>query len=62
VTQRTEMQHKLLELKALALTWVANKLFTFKQTGLDGFFKRSMLKPKGGQRQVGKSTEEAGRS
>lgn len=26
------------------MTWVAGKLFTFKQTGLDGFIKRSMLK------------------
>jgi hypothetical protein len=25
---------------------MANKLFTFRQTGVDGFFKRRMLKPK----------------
>jgi len=48
MTQRTEMQHRVLEFKAMAMSWVAAKLFTFKQTGLDGYFKRSMLKPKDG--------------
>ena len=48
MTKRTELQHRLLEWRAVAMSWVANKLFTFKQTGLDGLFKRSMLKAKGG--------------
>ena len=48
MTQRTEMQHRVLEFKAKTMSWVANKLFTFKQTGLDGYFKRLMLKPKSG--------------
>ena len=48
MTKRTEFQHRMLEWKAIAMSWVANKLFTFKQTGLDGYFKRSMLKPKRG--------------
>ena len=55
MTQRTEMQHRVLEFKAKAMSWVANKLFTFKQTGLDGYFKRLMLKPKGGGKAVNES-------
>ena len=49
MTQRTEMQHRVLEFKAKMATWVAARLCTFKQTGLDGFIKRKMLKPKRGQ-------------
>jgi hypothetical protein len=44
MTKRTEMQHRVLEFKAVAMTWAAGKLFTFKQTGIDGFIKRTMLK------------------
>jgi len=44
MTRRTAFQHRVLELKAVAMSWVANRLFSFKQTGLDGFLKRSMLK------------------
>lgn len=29
------------------MSWVAGKLFTHKQTGLDGVIKRAMLKPRG---------------
>ena len=46
MTKRTELQHRTLEFKVKLMSWVASKLFTFKQTGLDGFIKRSMLKPK----------------
>ncbi len=44
MTQRTAFRHWVLETRAAAMTWVASKLFTFKQTGLDGFLKRRMLK------------------
>ena len=46
MTRRTEFQHRLLEFKENLMTQVANKLFSFKQTGLDGFLKRQMLKDK----------------
>ena len=46
MTKRTELQQRSLELKATVMSWAANKLFTFKQTGIDGYLKRSMLKPK----------------
>jgi len=46
VTKRTEFQQRTLEFKAVAMAWVANKLFSFKRTGLDGYLKKSMLKPK----------------
>ncbi len=46
MTKRTEMQHRVLEVKARLMSWVAGKLFTFKQTGLDGFIKRKMLPAK----------------
>ena len=45
MTQRSGLRHWLLELKASVLARVANRLFTFKQTGLDGYIKRLMLKP-----------------
>lgn len=50
MTRRTEFQHRVLEVKARVMSWVAGKLFTFKQTGLDGYLKRKMLNPKGGKR------------
>lgn len=43
MTQRTELQQRSMELKSQAMNWVANRLFTFKQDGLDGFIKRRML-------------------
>ena len=45
MTQRSGLRHWLLELKASVMARVANRLFTFKQTGLDGYIKRLMLKP-----------------
>ncbi len=46
MTKRTEFQHRLLELKESVMAWIANKLFSFKQTGVDGYLKRTMLKAK----------------
>ena len=46
MTRRTEFEHWKLETKAAVMAWVASKLFTFKQTGLDGYIKRTLLKPK----------------
>ena len=47
MTQRSELQHRVLEFKSVMMAHVANKLFSFKQDGLDGFLKRKMLDPKG---------------
>lgn len=47
MTKRTEFEHWKLETKATLMSWVAARLFTFKQTGLDGYIKRMMIKPKG---------------
>lgn len=47
MTKRSAHQHRMLELKERVTARIANKLFTFKTTGLDGFIKRRMLKPKG---------------
>jgi len=43
MTKRTAHQHRMMELKARVMAGVANRLFTFKQTGLDGLIKRSFL-------------------
>ena len=43
MTKRTAHQHRMMELKARIMAVVANRLFTFKQTGLDGPIKRSFL-------------------
>ena len=43
MTKRTAHQHRMMELKARIMAVVANRLFTFKQTGLDGLVKRSFL-------------------
>ena len=53
MTKRTAHQQRMLELKAKLMAKVANRLFTFKQTGLDGFIKRKFLKPS--KKQKGKS-------
>ena len=55
MTQRHEVQQRVMEQKAVLMTWVGNKLFTFKQTGIDGLLKRMMLKPK---RRPGHGAEE----
>ncbi len=43
MTQRSELQHRVLEYKSVLKTWVAGKVFTFRKTGLDGWVKRRML-------------------
>ena len=43
MTKRTAHQHRMMELKARVMAVVANRLFTFKQTGLDGLIKRNFL-------------------
>ena len=48
MTQRTELQQRMLEFKSIFMTWMAGKVFTFRQTGLDGWVKRRIL-PAGGE-------------
>ena len=55
MTKRTELQHRLLELKATAMNWVANKLFSFRHSGVDGLLKRAMLKPDTKKKAAGRS-------
>ena len=43
MTKRTAHQHRMLELKSILMAKVANRMFTFKQTGIDGFVKRQFL-------------------
>ena len=43
MTRRSAHQQRVLELKAKVMSLVANRLFTFKQTGIDGFLKRQLL-------------------
>ncbi|MEM7001202.1 MAG: hypothetical protein AAF529_10470 [Pseudomonadota bacterium] len=45
MTKRTAHQQRKLEFKARMMARVANRLFTFKQTGLDGLIKRQLLGP-----------------
>lgn len=46
MTKRSEFEHQAAEFKARLMTRVANRLFSFREDGLDGFLKRRMLKPK----------------
>lgn len=46
MTKRSELAHRRAELKEQIMTWVANRLFSFRETGVDGFLKRKLLKPK----------------
>lgn len=48
MTKRSALRQWMLETRATAMAVLAGRLFTFKQTGLDGFLKRAMLKPKSG--------------
>ena len=45
MTKRTAHQHRMLELREKVMSKVAGRLFTFKQTGIDGFLKRKLLAP-----------------
>jgi hypothetical protein len=43
VTQRSELKQRYLETKASLFGWLASKLFTYRQTGVDGLVKRMLL-------------------
>jgi len=49
VTQRSELKQRYLETKAQLFGWLASKLFTYRETGVDGLVKR-MLLPAGRRR------------
>ena len=44
MTQRSELKQRYLEAKASLFGWLASKLFTYRETGVDGLVKR-MLQP-----------------
>lgn len=46
MTQRSELKQRYLETKAQLLGWLASKLFTYRETGVDGFVKRILLPKK----------------
>ena len=43
MTHRSELKQRYLETKAQLFGWLASKLFTYRQTGLDGLVKRILL-------------------
>ena len=43
MTQRSELKQLYLETKAQLFGWLASKLFTYRETGVDGFVKRMLL-------------------
>ena len=43
MTQRSEFKQRYLETKAQLLGWLASKLFTYRETGVDGLSKRMLL-------------------
>ena len=43
MTQRSELKQRYLEIKAQLLGWLASKLFTYRETGVDGLLKRILL-------------------
>ena len=43
MTKRTAHQHRMMEFRARIMALLTNRLFTFRQTGLDGLIKRSFL-------------------
>jgi len=43
VTHRSELKQRYLETKAQLFGWLASKLFTYRQTGVDGLVKRILL-------------------
>ncbi|MEM6710365.1 MAG: hypothetical protein AAF648_16425 [Pseudomonadota bacterium] len=45
MTQRSAFQQHLAELKAKLMTRLANRLFTTRTDGLDGYLKRRFLNP-----------------
>ena len=43
MTQRSELKQRYLETKAQLFGWLASKLFTYRETGVDGLVKRMLL-------------------
>ena len=43
MTQRSELKQRYLETKAQVFGWLASKLFTYRDTGVDGLIKRILL-------------------
>ena len=43
MTQRSELKQRYLETKASLFGWLASKLFTYRETGVDGLVKRMLL-------------------
>ena len=43
MTQRSELKQLYLETKAQLLGWLASRLFTYRETGVDGLSKRILL-------------------
>lgn len=43
MTQRSELKQRYLEAKAQLFGWLASKLFTYRETGVDGLVKRMLL-------------------
>ena len=43
MTQRSELKQRYLEIKAQLLGCLASKLFTYRETGVDGLLKRILL-------------------
>ena len=43
MTQRSELKQRYLETKAQLFGWLASKLFTCRETGVDGLVKRILL-------------------
>ena len=43
MTQRSELKQRYLETKAQLFGWLASKLFSYRETGLDGLVKRLLL-------------------
>lgn len=46
MTQRSELKQRYLEAKASLFGWLASKLFTYRETGVDGLVKRMLLPDK----------------
>ena len=43
MTQRSELKQRYLETKAQLFGWLASKLFTYRETGVDGLMKHIFL-------------------
>ncbi len=43
MTQRSELKQRYLETRAQLFGWLASKLFTCRETGVDGLVKRILL-------------------